>query len=195
MLDSKPLDIASLKAMTVAPIHSFKFDFERLKRCVLDLVEKYPFDEMNQLCLTSVREDGQSMYEGTGRLSATNSKAADDKDYRYFHREFLDSYLHEIYRSIQNISNLKIGRFRIMRLRPNQCYSFHRDRGVRFHIAIQTNPHCYLMFQPAHFEHVPTGILYFANTLELHSAMNGGSEDRYHLVFSTYDPTAEALEI
>jgi hypothetical protein len=75
-----------------------------------------------------------------------------------------------------------------MKLDPKKCYSFHHDADYRLHIAIETNPQCFLMFFTGQFVNIPAdGVVYFANTMKTHSAMNGGNAARYHLVFSTYE--------
>lgn len=188
-MSNQKMDNNSLENILVTAIPDFRFDFERLKQAVFDVVAKYPFDHMNQLCLTNATPENHSVYVGTGSLYDFDTKQwkAREKDFLFFNSELKDNYIHEVYQNLQKSVPWKIGRVRIMRLEPKRCYSFHSDMDYRLHIAIDTNPQCFLMFFSGNFVHIPAdGYMYFANTLKPHSAMNGGHKDRLHLVFSTH---------
>lgn len=180
----------SLDDVFFAPVPEFAFDLERLKKDIFEILEKYPMNHMNQLCLTSRTAENQSVYEGVGQLFNYETKqwSSRERDYTFFNKDLENNYVHEVYQKLKQVVPWNIARVRIMKLESRRCYSFHNDADYRLHIALDTNPQCFLMFLPDQFIHIPAdGVVYFTNTLKTHSAMNGGRTDRYHLVFSTYE--------
>lgn len=80
------------------------------------------------------------------------------------------------------------GRIVLSILKPNSVMAWHSDLGeyakrhLRFHLALQTNPGCYL--QNRHEQmHLPVGGLTYLNALEQHCAANWGTSVRSHLIF------------
>lgn len=74
-------------------------------------------------------------------------------------------------------------------LLPKQSYiSWHQDNGpyhdrhLRFHIALVTNPLCFLHSGPEQL-HVPVGTLVWFNNRASHCATNWGHSDRIHVIF------------
>lgn len=180
----------NLENVFVSPMVEFKFDLPRLKEAVFQIIAKYPFNTINQLNLTSPSETEQSVYQGIGSIYNRETKVwlARESDFIFFNKEFESNYLFEVYTALKEFIPWNIGRVRIMKLEPKRCYSFHRDDDYRVHIALETNPQCFLMFMPGPYVNIPAdGTLFFTNTMKTHSAMNGGMTDRYHLVFSTYE--------
>lgn len=80
------------------------------------------------------------------------------------------------------IAKYKITRTRFMWLKPYSCYSMHKDDTARIHIPIITNDECYFVFKDKGCFNLPTGSVYWVDTLETHSAMNCSSEWRLHLL-------------
>lgn len=94
-------------------------------------------------------------------------------------------------------------RWRLLRLDARKCYSIHSDRNagdklnVRLHIPVITNPDSFLCFfqqlpesgknATVWYEHLSAGNSYKVNTTGLHTAINHGLEDRYHLVGVKYE--------
>lgn len=80
------------------------------------------------------------------------------------------------------------GRIVISVLKPNNVMAWHSDLGdyakrhLRFHLALQTNPACYLYGRHEQL-HLPVGGLAYLNALDPHCAANWGSSLRSHLVF------------
>lgn len=93
-------------------------------------------------------------------------------------------------------------RWRLLKLASRTNYSIHTDstknkENPRIHIPILTNPDAYLMFfdsetrnaertQPDMF-HLEVGKTYLLNAMNLHSAINFGNTDRYHIVGAKYE--------
>lgn len=84
--------------------------------------------------------------------------------------------------------------FRINVLGPRARLSSHEEHSVirtatgsvgiraRFHLSIITNPHAELMLDGAVY-HLPANVIHFVNHGCVHSACNGGDQDRIHLVW------------
>ncbi len=89
--------------------------------------------------------------------------------------------------------NLEISKFilennlyrtRVLKLQAGQCYSWHRDRELRMHLAIITNEKCFIIENKT-MQHVPQdGHPYIVNTYDKHTAMNCNPTqfDRIHIV-------------
>lgn len=79
-------------------------------------------------------------------------------------------------------SRFPIGRTRILSKPQYNCNSWHRDPEPRLHIPILTNPGS-LFIVNHHATHLPAdGSVYFTDTRGYHTALNGGDENRVHLV-------------
>jgi len=75
-------------------------------------------------------------------------------------------------------------RTRILKLQSGQCYSWHRDRELRMHLAITTNDKCFVI-ENEKMQHIPQdGYPYIVNTYDKHTAMNCNPTqfDRIHIV-------------
>lgn len=75
-------------------------------------------------------------------------------------------------------------RTRLMRMPAKRCYSVHRDATSRWHIAIKTTTHALFVFtQDQLVTHIPAdGHAYYVDTTREHTALNGDTEERIHLV-------------
>lgn len=78
---------------------------------------------------------------------------------------------------------------RLMKMAAGSSIGEHRDKFcgdedkiMRFHIPIQTNPKVQFSVSRVAY-HLEAGKLYLMNVSKLHSVVNGGTEDRIHLVF------------
>jgi hypothetical protein len=92
--------------------------------------------------------------------------------------EFVGTPLGEVLDSIGNV-----GEARLLRLKPEECYMAHSDPDDRLHLAITTNPFCYLVdLDEEKMYHLPVdGKLWLMDTGPRHVAVNFGSRDRIHL--------------
>ena len=79
-------------------------------------------------------------------------------------------------------ARFQIGRVRILCKGLYNCNSWHRDPEPRIHIPIYSNPGS-LFVVNHHVTHLPAdGSVYFTDTRGYHTALNGGFEERIHLV-------------
>ncbi len=82
------------------------------------------------------------------------------------------------------ITENNLYRTRILKLQSGQCYSWHKDRELRMHLAITTNEKCFVI-ENEKMQHVPQdGHPYIVNTYDKHTAMNCNpiDFDRIHIV-------------
>lgn len=88
-----------------------------------------------------------------------------------------------------------IGRVMASILPKDSYISWHADNGpyherhLRFHIALVTNPLCFLHSGPEQM-HVPAGMLTWFNNRAVHCATNWGQSDRLHVIFELPKRTA-----
>lgn len=143
-----------------------------------------------QLSLTHVvgASEHEKIYQATGTLYDFENKKYifKETDFTEFNDMFKNTYLHDIYQTIENI-----GRFRIMVMNGPACYTLHRDYTKRYHMALKTNENCHFVF-PTDNEivHIPDdGNVHLVDTTHWHTFLNGSREQRIHLVMddiSTY---------
>jgi hypothetical protein len=162
----------------------YKFDFEKLKKETLEIVDKYP--ELSQIGMTHSAEAESDMDKLTDCIGSlydydTNTTKFSESDFPIFNEAFRNTTLHDLYNSLPNI-----GRFRIMVMNGPRCYSFHRDVSQRYHVAIETNPDCLFIFPSfsAQFFIPADGMVYKMDTRKKHTFVNGSRLRRIHLVFN-----------
>ncbi len=86
-----------------------------------------------------------------------------------------------------------IGRMRILLKERFNCNSWHRDPEPRLHIPIYTNPGALFIINH-HCTHLPAdGSVYFTDTRGYHTALNGGENNRIHIVAALAYPEAVKL--
>lgn len=166
----------------------FHFPKETLRADLEKILARVPFDDKNQINLTALNSNQQDPYLYNGSLYSHDTQSFEKKetDFSYFMDTFRDLIFFQIYQALKNSLPFELGRMRILKLAPRSCYSMHEDDGVRFHIALKTNSHAYLVFKNSGAYHIPAdGSVYGSNTMLEHTAMNGGLEERIHLVLST----------
>lgn len=83
----------------------------------------------------------------------------------------------------------KLGRTRYMLLESKKGLTVHFDTTIRYHLAIETNPHAYIAHTTKNQSltalcyHIPAdGNFYKVNTKMQHFVYNGGKVPRIHLV-------------
>lgn len=84
------------------------------------------------------------------------------------------------------MSHYKMGRIRFMRMDPRSVLSWHTDSTPRLHYIIQTNPGCRMVVDDE-VVHMPTDTWWHADTTKPHTAFNGGTNSRIHLVGTILD--------
>lgn len=166
----------------------FNFNLEQALKSLDEITAKYPLGyERRQLSLVSKELNNPTVEDGIGSLFESDSQKwlARESDYRYFNPEFKSTYFYEIYKRLQDHTNGKIGRARLMCLPPKACYSIHRDPTMRIHLPLLSNSQALFIFASGEILNLSaTGDVYRIDTRRPHTAMNGGLEMRIHFVLS-----------
>jgi len=108
---------------------------------------------------------------------------AKEMEYTEFIPEFNHTYFKEIYDELKTV-NIKIGRIRLIRNYPQHCLSWHIDNDDKIHIPIKTNTGVRMIVEDE-VVHMPAGTTTIMRTKNNnHSTMNGGKEERVHMVIA-----------
>ena len=96
--------------------------------------------------------------------------------------DYDETYFKEIYDLLSK--KYKLGRMRLLTIRPMTSLSWHREPDDRIIIPITTNPGSHLIIENEN-KHLPVdGSVWFCKTTKYHSGFNGGRSNRVHLVIS-----------
>ena len=152
------------------------YDPNRLWAACLPLIETYGWGSVGQICLTyrpEVTDPTERIFDGAGTSSRN------ERDFSLLNAACQDTYIEQVLTTLP----FKVGRLRIMRMRGRTCYSVHKDHTMRVHLPLITNPQALMIFpDDAIIAHLIPGQVYLTDTTQRHSAMNGGLDERYHLV-------------
>lgn len=118
--------------------------------------------------------EGEDIWKG-----AVDRSKGNEREYNIINPIFKNT----IFEAIIIEYNLK--RTRFMWLNGFSCYSVHRDLTPRIHLPICTNSQSFLIFKNSQMENLKAGIVYYADTRNFHTAMNGSDERRLHLIGAT----------
>lgn len=105
----------------------------------------------------------------------------EEQDFSVMCLAFKDSLFEVVYRALNE--RYRLGRVRIMKMKPKTCVSWHDDYGKRLHYPIKTQPGCFMIIENE-FMHIPSQEWWMTNTWLKHTALNSSKEDRIHLVAS-----------
>ena len=179
--------------MKLVEVLDTNIDVSRLREEISSLMIRYDLTLLTQVSLTSLTGDND-WYSANGKIS--NLKYP-ERYFKSINEGIKDTYLEECIKRYKDFY-----RWRILKLSPKQSYSIHSDgdgvnNNIRLHIPIITNDLAFLAFYdqlPNHqqtskvyYEHLPVGASYRVNTTHLHTAVNYGTTDRYHLVGVKYE--------
>lgn len=136
------------------------------------------FDERRQLCVTCRPGIDDPLYAGIGRLPDDVKENEYSKITPIFKNTIFETILHDL--------NITWGRARLMKLVPQHTMFMHPDMGYRYHVAIRTNPNCFIFFRDTEKAyHIPAdGYVYKMDATKWHTAFNAGHRDRYHFVIA-----------
>ena len=179
----------------------FKFDIEKLKTALDQVIDIADVNRTGQLCLTyspthKPHPDG-SMYQGAGSLSyeyyattdGIKSRLRDvyppERSFTEFVPEFKHTYFYDVFKELS--TKYKLGRMRFMKLIPTQCYTWHMDPTEHIHVPILSNPGNKLVIGDNTYYLPADGSAYVTDTTKLHTAFNGGRETRYNLLINILD--------
>jgi len=138
------------------------------------LLEKYSLHDQNQISLQSYKENAdpkREWHKGNGKVWDIPAKE----------EEFQHLLFDEIPLINHYIRKFKLYRTRIMKLQPGRVMSIHRDYSPRVHIPITTNDGCRMMIGKECY-HLEVGNVYWTNTTIEHTAFNGGTDPRIHIL-------------
>ncbi len=164
-----------------------KVEVDKLQKDLEYVLSLTPWHPLNsQICVQyRAGDEEDAWYSGSGKLGewidGKWTPYFDERDFNLINPALHGSYLEHVIKSMP----FTAVRTRLMRLSPKHCYSVHVDRTPRYHIALHTNPHARFIFTKENrvYQIPADGNVYYANTVLEHTAMNGGTEDRIHLVF------------
>ena len=176
------------------------FDVDELNEAVNDLIKIRPFENKplkdgllysNAICLNYDEKELDEWFGGNVRGKYWTKPDAsfeemerepyiDESRYTLFNDKLNNTYFKHVYEKINKF--FEIGRCRVIKMPPRTTLSWHRDPEKRLHIAIKTN-HGARMFIEHTGYHIPAdGNIYVTDNTKYHTAINGGEEDRIHLV-------------
>ena len=100
-----------------------------------------------------------------------------------------DLFKNSYFEDIINLFPITVTRVRILRIKSKRSYRLHRDMTYKFHLPIITNPSNLFIFPEQRHRvimHLPAdGTIYYVDTSESHTFINGSKTDRYHMVFTS----------
>jgi len=172
----------------------YKVDGHKLLIEVLATLTKLQISDEDQILFTHRKQDTDldRFLRGAGSLKRENRNGlwAYTGEFAYLAEEFKNTYLEQVIEDVRNIAAeypKRIGRVRLLRLKPKTCYSLHTDKEeFRFHIPLATSRQSFFVCgdQIGRMEEI--GRLYTFRTNLEHTAVNASFQDRYHLVFDTW---------
>ena len=149
----------------------------------------------DQICLNAPKNDSSNCLAGRGSLYFDWDNSYTDKqgklqvpkrpvmlnedDFNVLCTGFKNSLFEDVYNSI--IKQYTVGRIRIMNSRPKTCLSWHEDQTPRLHYPIKTQSGCFMVIENES-KHLEQNQWYWTNTTVPHTAFNGSTEERLHLV-------------
>lgn len=153
---------------------NIKVDVQRLK----DEAHKLLWQE--DICQyktqISLQTDGSADWDsGTG-----SREGIDESVWDKLHPDLVGTWWETFFTSLP----FKLYRSRLMVIQPRTCYSIHTDRTPRIHIAIDTHPQARFIFtNPPALRFIPAdGSVWWVDTRQEHTALNGSLKPRIHLV-------------
>lgn len=176
---------------------SFKFNLEILKKETELLLSNPLYREEEQICFTG-RSPDDHFLTGTGSLfykfhdndkkrgggleRVESLEGLEETDFKFFLKEFKNTYFYSIYQEISKEFN--IGRVRAMTLKPKSCYTFHVDLYPRLHLALLSDSNiCGLIHDEKVFRIPVDGRVYLVDTTLEHTAFNSSFDFfRTHLI-------------
>jgi hypothetical protein len=157
--------------------------FKTLKQIDHKKIEAEAFDIINRVGWSN----NQISLQYTGRVSWHDDvdyygKSRDENCCVNYHPDVVGTYIHEVLTSM----DFPVASARLMLLPRLTAYATHVDLYTRYHIAIKTDTLRNFMVFPDK-QIVPkmeVGYVYWTDTHELHTFVNGSTEDRIHIIFN-----------
>lgn len=102
-----------------------------------------------------------------------------EKDFTELCTQFKGTEFEDVYNELK--SKYDIARVRIMKMGVKYCMSWHNDSTIRIHYPIKTQPECFMVIEDE-VKHLEAGKWHWTDTTHYHTAFNGSTEERIHLV-------------
>lgn len=102
-----------------------------------------------------------------------------ESDFTVLCTQFIGTPFEDLYTELNQ--HYHVGRVRLMRSEPKTCLTWHLDHHPRVHYPIQTAEGC-LMVIHDEVKYLPQNTWWYTNTTIKHTAFNGSSKHRIHLV-------------
>jgi hypothetical protein len=160
------------------------FDLYKMLDCLETVISKTSWHSKENQIAIQVRKGSTDWHDGLGKAAVQTEKgwedAVNEQDFTQIHPALKGSYFEEVLNNLP----FKPVRARLMRLIPKRCYSTHYDFTGRYHLALVTSYHAHFVFvKDQKVVHIPAdGCAYYVDTTKMHTALNGDTEDRIHLV-------------
>lgn len=156
------------------------------------LEHKLDWGKLNQICINTLPDDPDNYHVGAGSLYLNWQKAKDGnvswalKDNPPHESDFTE--IASVFKNTlfeKLIDNLRqyyeIGRVRLMRSNPKTTLTWHKDDTIRLHYPLETYDGCFMVIGND-IKKLEVGKWYETNTLVNHTAFNGSTKRRLHLV-------------
>jgi hypothetical protein len=173
-------------------IHT-NIDAELLHAQVLEFLDKHALHSLPQVSLTSISGNDDWLC-ANGKIHQLEYP---ERFYGTVNQSIQGTYIHQLIEQYPAFY-----RWRLLKLSGRTTYSIHPDGNgnqdnYRLHIPVVTNPQCWMTFydsmpqhsvnqQITHY-HLKPGNTYEMDTTNLHTAVNYGVTDRYHIVGVRYE--------
>ena len=155
-------------------------DFKNLKEEITNIVSTR-LTEVNQIAIQNLSGEGDDWYCGLGSL--LKLKNTSEHAYKFIQPSLKGSVIESIIKQYGGF------RTRIMNMKPRSCYSVHSDFSYRIHIPIVTSEQCWMVWPyNENCYNLKEGNVYWTNTKASHSAFNGSTFNRIHLVMCVSKP-------
>jgi len=147
------------------------YNLDKIRLEIDQLVDTHGWYENSQISLQS--PDGNFM-TGNGKIESNPG---------YTELDFVACNAPDNWEITRFITDNNLYRTRIMKLNPKVCYSYHRDRSSRVHLAVDTHENCFFVKDKTMF-HIPAdGKPYWIDTRIHHTALNATLDfERIHIV-------------
>lgn len=182
----------NFKPLENLPVYDLMSEFTRL----MNSKTIYWSEESDdQICLNTVKGKetdflfgrGSLYYDWDKKYVDSNNKLVvpervekiQESDFSVLCTQFKNTLFEEVYNALA--TQYKLGRVRIMNLKPKTCLSWHVDDSTRIHYPMKTQEGCFMVIEDE-IKHLSANHWYHADTLKHHTVFNGSKENRYHLV-------------
>lgn len=181
----KNLPVLNLKEELDELIKSGVINWHSESQICLNTLKKYPSSyQIGCNSLVYDWDNAEEVLDKNGNLSIKVPEYKNklkEEDFTVLCSQFKNTIFEKLYNEL--IQVYKVGRVRLIKSSPKTCLSWHRDSTNRLHFPIKTQSGC-LMVIDDEVLHIPRDTWWLTKTKISHTAFNGSSEDRIHLVVS-----------